>query len=147
MDIRAHGKDFDQYYERAKKQGVNYIKGIPSRIIKCPTLKTATTFYNEANQLQEKDFDLIILSVGMEPGLSAVDTAKRLGIELNEYGFCSTDRFTPLNTSRPGVFVGGAFQEPKDIPETVTQASAAASMAMELLSSAVTRWSLSLSIR
>ena len=94
------------------------------------------TFYNEANQLQEKDFDLVILSVGMEPGLSAVDSAKRLGIELNEYGFCATDRFTPLNTSRPGVFVGGAFQEPKDIPETVTQASAAASMAMELLSSA-----------
>jgi heterodisulfide reductase subunit A len=137
MDIRAHGKDFDQYYERAKKQGVNYVKGIPSRIIQVPGTKDLrTTFYNEANHLQEKDFDLIILSVGMELGLSAVDTAKRLGIELNEYGFCLTDRFTPLNTSRPGVFVGGAFQEPKDIPETVTQASAAASMAMELLSSA-----------
>ena len=137
MDIRAHGKDFDQYYERAKKQGVNYVKGIPSRIIQMPGTKDLrATFYNEANQLQENDFDLVILSVGMEPGLSAVDTAKRLGIELNEYGFCLTDRFTPLNTSRPGVFVGGAFQEPKDIPETVTQASAAASMAMELLSSA-----------
>ena len=137
MDIRAHGKDFDQYYERAKKQGVDYIKGIPSRIIQMPGTKDLrVTFYNEANRLQEKDFDLVILSVGMEPGLSAVDTAKHLGIELNEYGFCSTDRFAPLNTSRPGVFVGGAFQEPKDIPETVTQASAAASMAMELLSSA-----------
>ena len=134
MDIRAHGKDFDQYYERAKKQGVDYIKGIPSRIIQMPSTKDLrATFYNEANQLQEKDFDLVILSVGMEPGLSAVDSAKRLGIELNEYGFCATDRFMPLNTSRPGVFVGGAFQEPKDIPETVTQASAAASMAMELL--------------
>ena len=137
MDIRAHGKDFDQYYERAKKQGVQYVKGIPSRIIQVPGTKDLrATFYNEADQLQEKDFDLVILSVGMEPGLSAVDTARRLGIELNEYGFCATDRFTPLNTSRPGVFVGGAFQEPKDIPETVTQASAAASMAMELLSSA-----------
>jgi heterodisulfide reductase subunit A-like polyferredoxin len=137
MDIRAHGKDFDQYYERAKKQGVQYVKGIPSRIIQTPGTKDLrVTFYNEANQLQEKDFDLVILSVGMEPGLSAVDTARRLGIELNEYGFCATDRFMPLNTSRPGVFVGGAFQEPKDIPETVTQASAAASMAMELLSSA-----------
>jgi heterodisulfide reductase subunit A-like polyferredoxin len=137
MDIRAHGKDFDHYYERAKKQGVQYVKGIPSRIIQVPGTKDLrATFYNEANQLQEKDFDLVILSVGMEPGLSAVDSARRLGIELNEYGFCATDRFTPLNTSRPGVFVGGAFQEPKDIPETVTQASAAASMAMELLSPA-----------
>jgi heterodisulfide reductase subunit A-like polyferredoxin len=137
MDIRAHGKDFDQYYERAKKQGVQYVKGIPSRIIQVPGTKDLrATFYNEANQLEEKDFDLVILSVGMEPGLSVVDSAGRLGIELNEYGFCATDRFAPLNTSRPGVFVGGAFQEPKDIPETVTQASAAASMAMELLSSA-----------
>ena len=137
MDIRAHGKDFDQYYERAKQQGVNYVKGIPSRIIQMPHTKDLrATFYNEAGQLQERDFDLVVLSVGMEPGLAAVDAAKRLGFELNEYGFCATDRFTPLNTSRPGVFVGGAFQEPKDIPETVTQASAAASMAMELLSRA-----------
>ncbi len=137
MDIRAYGKDFDQYYERAKQQGVDYIKGIPSRIIQMPGTKDLrTTFYNEAGQLQERDFDLVILSVGMEPGLAAVDAARRLGIELNEYGFCATDRFTPLNTSRPGVFVCGAFQEPKDIPETVTQASAAASMAMELLASA-----------
>jgi heterodisulfide reductase subunit A-like polyferredoxin len=137
MDIRAYGKDFDQYYERAKKQGVQYVKGIPSRIIQVPGTKDLrVTFYNEANQLQERDFDLVILSVGMEPGVSAVDAAGRLGIELNEFGFCATDRFTPLNTSRPGVFVAGAFQEPKDIPETVTQASAAASMAMELLSSA-----------
>lgn len=137
MDIRAHGKDFDQYYERAKTQGVHYVKSIPSRIIQVPGTKDLrATFYNEANQLQEKDFDLVILSVGMEPGLSVVQGARRLGIKLNEYGFCATDRFMPLNTSRPGVFVGGAFQEPKDIPETVTQASAAASMAMELLSTA-----------
>jgi len=137
MDIRAHGKDFDQYYERAKKQGVQYIKGIPSRIVQMPGSKDLrATFYNEANQLQEQDFDLVVLSVGMEAGASAVESARQLGIELNEYGFCATDRFTPMSTSRPGVFVGGAFQEPKDIPETVTQASAAASMAMELLSSA-----------
>ncbi len=137
MDIRAHGKDFDQYYERAKQLGVDYVRGIPSRIIQVPDTKDLrATFYNEAGQLQERDFDLVILSVGMEPGLAAVEAAKRLGFELNEYGFCATDRFTPLNTSRSGVFVGGAFQEPKDIPETVTQASAAASMAMELLSPA-----------
>lgn len=137
MDIRAHGKDFDQYYERARKQGVDYIKGIPSRIIQAPGTKDLrASYYDEANKLQERDFDLIVLSVGMEPGLAAVDAAKRLGLELNEYGFCATDRFAPLNTSLPGVFVGGAFQEPKDIPETVTQASAAASMAMELLAPA-----------
>ena len=64
------------------------------------------------------------------------NVASRLDIKLNDFGFCKTDRLSPLSTSRPGVFVGGAFQEPKDIPETVTQASAAASMAMELLAPA-----------
>jgi heterodisulfide reductase subunit A-like polyferredoxin len=135
MDIRAHGKDFDQYYERALRQGdISYSKSIPSRIIQVPETKDLRVqYFDEAGTLKEQDFDLVILSVGMEPGTSVVEGAKQLGIELNEYGFCATDRFTPLTTSRPGVFVAGAFQEPKDIPETVTQASAAASMAMELL--------------
>ena len=68
--------------------------------------------------------------------LTVQEAAKRLGIELNEFGFCATDRLDPLSTSRPGVFVAGAFQEPKDIPESVTQASAAASMSMALLAEA-----------
>jgi heterodisulfide reductase subunit A-like polyferredoxin len=137
MDVRAHGKDFDQYYERAKKQGVRYVKGIPSRVMQVPGSKDLRIqSIDNTGQPVEQDFDLVILSVGMEPGLSAVAGAKRLGIDLNEYDFCATDRLAPLSTSRPGVFVAGAFQEPKDIPETVTQASAAASMAMELLAPA-----------
>jgi heterodisulfide reductase subunit A len=93
------------------------------------------SFIDENSRLQQKDFDLIVLSVGMEPPDSLAELASRLGIKLNQFGFCDTDRLLPLSTSRPGVFVGGAAAEPKDIPETVTQASAAASMAMELLSS------------
>jgi heterodisulfide reductase subunit A-like polyferredoxin len=137
MDIRAHGKDFDQYYERAQKQGnITFARSIPSRILQVPGTKDLRVqFYDEAGKLREQDFDLVVLAVGMEPGASVIEGAKRLSIELNEYGFCATDRFSPLSTSRPGVFVAGAFQEPKDIPETVTQASAAASMAMELLAS------------
>jgi heterodisulfide reductase subunit A-like polyferredoxin len=138
MDIRAHGKDFDQYYERARNQnGVRYIKSIPSRIVQMPgTMNPRARFMDEAGKLHEEEFDLIVLAVGLEPSRSAVECASHLGIELNEYGFCATKRSLPLATSRPGVFVGGAFQEPKDIPETVVQASGAASMAMELLASA-----------
>jgi len=88
-------------------------------------------FVGEDGQIREQEFDLVVLSVGMEPAASVSDITSRLGIELNEYGFCATDRLLPLETSRPGVFVAGAFQEPKDIPETVTQASGAASKAME----------------
>ena len=77
-----------------------------------------------------------MLAVGIDPKLSVTESVRKLGIEINEYGFCKTDRLSPLVTSKPGVFVAGAFQEPKDIPETVMQASAAAAMAMELLSPA-----------
>ncbi|MGD0781104.1 MAG: FAD-dependent oxidoreductase [Dehalococcoidales bacterium] len=134
MDIRAYGKDFDQYYERAKQQGISYIKGIPSRILQIPGSKALKLhFLDNDNKLSEREFDLVVLSVGMEPGLTTTAAAEQFGIELNEYGFCDTDRLSPLATSRAGVFVAGSFQEPKDIPETVTQASAAASMAMELL--------------
>jgi heterodisulfide reductase subunit A-like polyferredoxin len=138
MDIRAHGKDFDQYYERAKNQnGVRYLKSIPSRIVQMPgTMNPRVRFVDETGKLREEEFDLIVLAVGLEPSATAAELASRLGIELNEYGFCATQRSLPLSTSRPGVFVGGAFQEPKDIPETVMQASGAASMAMELLASA-----------
>ena len=138
MDIRAHGKDFDQYYERARaRENIHYIKSIPSRVGQIPGSKDVrVSFLDENSRLQQREFDLIVLSVGMEPPDGLAELAGRLGIQLNPYGFCSTDRLQPLSTSRPGVFVGGAFQEPKDIPETVTQASAAASMAMELLAPA-----------
>ncbi|MFZ5572496.1 MAG: FAD-dependent oxidoreductase [Thermodesulfobacteriota bacterium] len=136
MDIRAFGKGFDQYYERARSQeGIQYIKSMPSRVVELPGTKDLLLRYiNEHQETIEETFDLVVLSVGLEPKKSVSGAMAALGIDLNEYGFCATSRLSPLSTSRPGVFVAGAFQEPKDIPETVTQAGAAASMAMELLS-------------
>jgi heterodisulfide reductase subunit A len=135
MDIRAFGKDFDQYYERARSQdGIQYIKGMPSRVVELPGTKDLMLRYiNENHKTIEQKFDLVVLSVGLDPKKMVSAVISRLGVELNEYGFCKTSRLFPLETTRPGVFVAGAFQEPKDIPETVTHASAAASMAMELL--------------
>jgi heterodisulfide reductase subunit A-like polyferredoxin len=135
MDIRAFGKDFDQYYERARsKKNIEYIKSIPSRAVQVPGSKDIRLRYMDENlQYAERDFDLLVLAVGMDPKSDITESMARLGIELNEFGFCKTSRFMPMETSRPGVFVAGAFQEPKDIPETVTQASAAASLSMELL--------------
>jgi len=135
MDIRAFGKDFDLYYERAKSQdGIEYIKSMPSQVMEIPGSKDLMVRYiDDARKVREQEFDLVVLAVGIDPKPTVSGTISRLGINLNEYGFCATDRFFPLVTSRPGVFVAGAFQEPKDIPETVTQASAAASMSMELL--------------
>ena len=137
MDIRAHGKDFDQYYERARAmKNIEYVKSMPSRIIQIPGSNDLRLVYLDPFKgYTEKEFDLVVLAVGLEPKISVTESVRRLGIEMNEFGFCKTDRLSPLVTSKAGVFVGGAFQEPKDIPETVVQASAAAAMAMELLSS------------
>jgi heterodisulfide reductase subunit A len=135
MDIRAYGKDFDQYYERARAmENIRFVKSIPSRIIQMPQINDLRLMYiDETNNRVEQDFDIIVLAVGLDPKMTITESISRLGIQMNDYGFCQTERLNPLATSRPGVFVGGAFQEPKDIPETVMQGSAAASMAMELL--------------
>jgi heterodisulfide reductase subunit A-like polyferredoxin len=138
IDVRAFGKDFDQYYERARNEnGIRFVRGIPSVIFQTPPKEELRLRYVDAQfELREEEFDLVVLSVGIYPRDTVSESISRLGVELNDFGFCATDRLNPLVTSRPGVFVAGAFQEPKDIPETVTQASAAASMSMELLAEA-----------
>jgi heterodisulfide reductase subunit A-like polyferredoxin len=135
MDIRAFGKDFDPYYERAKSQdGIAYIRAMPSRVVEIPgTKELRLRFLNQHHEIEALEFDLVVLAVGLDPKEAVSGRIGRLGIALNDFGFCATDRLSPLETSRPGVFVAGVFQGPKDIPETVTQASAAASMSMALL--------------
>jgi heterodisulfide reductase subunit A-like polyferredoxin len=135
MDIRAHGKDFDAYYERAKKEyGVRFIRSMISRVAEKPKTKNLSiTYIDSEGKVKEDEFDLVVLSVGLTPSQGAKELAQRLNLKLDDYGFCKTDEFSPLQTSRPGVYVCGAFQGPKDIPETVAQASAAVTSASTLL--------------
>ena len=135
-DIRAFGKDFDKYYERAKTSGVRFVRSMASRVVEMPNSKNVRVSYIQDGNVVEEEFDLIVLSTGIKPSEEALRTASAVGVEINECGFCKSDEYATVATSREGVFVAGAFQEPKDIPETVTQASAAAAMAMELLAPA-----------
>jgi heterodisulfide reductase subunit A len=137
MDLRAYGKDFDKYIERAKNEyGVRFVRCRVSEVEEIPKTKNLRIRYEtESGTLHEEDFDLVVLSVGFTPSENVKKLAKNLGAELNEHGFCKTQTFHPMETSRPGVFVCGVFSSPKDIPETVTQASAAAASVGELLSS------------
>lgn len=136
MDMRAYGKDFDKYYERAKKEyNVRYIRARVASIKEIPENHNLLIKYeDEEGNLIEEEFDLVVLSVGFTPGREVVELSKKIGINLNEYGFCETDEFHPVQTSRPGIYVCGVFEAPKDIPETVTQASGAAACAASLLS-------------
>ncbi|MHB9099319.1 MAG: NAD(P)-binding protein, partial [Syntrophales bacterium] len=135
MDIRAHGKDFDRFVNRAKGEyGIRYIRSMPSTIKELQQTKNLLmTYVREDGSLAEEEFDMIVLSVGLTPPKEAALLAKNLGIDLEEHGFCKTPRENPVQTSREGVFVCGAFAGPKDIPETVMEASGAAACAEGLL--------------
>jgi heterodisulfide reductase subunit A-like polyferredoxin len=137
MDIRCQGKDFDAYFERAKREyGVRFVRCMISRVAERPRSKNLVISYIDENgRVVEEEFDLVVLSVGLTPPKGARELGEQLGLEFDAYGFCKTDEFSPLATSRPGIYVCGAFQGPKDIPETVAQASGAASNASSALAS------------
>jgi len=135
MDVRAYSKGFEAYYESAKKQGVRYIRCRPAKIEEVPETKNLIVHYlEEGDKKASQEYDMVVLSVGMLPPKQAKELAQRLGIQLNEFNFCRTSVFAPVETGREGIYVAGPFTEPKDIPETVMQASAAASKVLSLLS-------------
>jgi heterodisulfide reductase subunit A len=131
MDIRAHGKDFDEYFEQVEAlPGVTYRRSMVSSIHQYQqTRNLALSYVTEDGNLQDEDFDMVVLAVGFAPPTGFQQLGQVLGVELNRYGFCVTDTLSPQESSRPGIFVGGAFREPRDIPETVVEAAAAASSA------------------
>jgi heterodisulfide reductase subunit A len=136
MDERAFSKEYNAYYEQSKNLwDVQYTRCRISEIKEDPNTRDLIVHYqDEKGRLQRDRFDMVVLSVGSEPPPKAVALAEDMQIELNEYGFAKADKFEPLDTSRPGVFVAGAFTTPKEIAETVMDASGAAARCMALLS-------------
>jgi len=136
MDMRAYGKDFDKYIERAKDEhGIRFIRCRVSNTEEDPESNDLHLTYVEGDDVRRERFDLVVLSVGFKPTKSATELAERLGIEVEENGFSESKPYAPLETSRVGIYACGMFSSPMDIPETVVQASAAACSAGELLTS------------
>jgi heterodisulfide reductase subunit A2 len=134
MDLRAFGKGFEQYYHRAQDLGVRYIRSrVPKIDEVAGTRNLIVQYLAENDKKLSQEYDLVVLSVGMQAPKDVKVLAERLGIALNSFNFCGTSTFQPAETSREGVFVAGPFAGPKDIPETVMQASAAAGQALSLL--------------
>lgn len=137
MDIRAFSKGFEAYYETARKLGVNYIRCRVPKVEEVPETKNLRiTYLTDDDRKVSKEYDLVVLSVGMQPPRSVRQIAETFGVRLNQFGFCETSVFSPVETGREGIYVAGPFTEPKDIPETVSQASAAAAKVMALLGEA-----------
>ncbi len=128
MDMRTPGKDFEKYYNDAKdKHGVRFIRSRVHTIDRVPeTDDLEVRYVTESGEEKKEIFDMIVLSVGMQISPETIDLANHLGIDLTQGNFCETKNFKPFETSRDGIFVCGAFQGPKDIPESVMEASAAA---------------------
>ena len=135
IDMRTHGKDFETYYNRAEEEAsVRFIK---SRIINILPVdgkgSLAIHYIDEAGKRLEERFDIVVLSVGICVSKETVDLANTLGVELDPYRFAITSSFEPVQTTKPGIFVCGAFQGPKDIPQSVIESSACAAVAESTL--------------
>ncbi|MEW5952555.1 MAG: NAD(P)-binding protein [Bacillota bacterium] len=139
MDMRSYGKDFEKYYNRARDEhGVRFIKSRIFEVQEAPDQGGSLTirYALDDGTICQEEFDLVVLSVGFKPSCGSRELAAVTGIELDEFGFCKSGEFSRGVTSRPGIYASGVFAAPKDIPETVVEASAVAGYASRLLSGA-----------
>ena len=137
IDLRAFGKDFEKYWERAQKAGIRYERGVVSGVKQEPgTQGLKLRYRTPQGELREERFDLVVLSTGLAPPEGTRELAAAAGVELDENGFIRTGGTHPVYTSRPGVFAAGAAVEPKDIPQAVAEASGAAAAVARLLAPA-----------
>ncbi|MCF8066875.1 MAG: FAD-dependent oxidoreductase, partial [Desulfarculaceae bacterium] len=134
-DIRSYGKDFERYYQRAEElSDVRFIRSYTTVSREDPETKNVFVRYATADDgVQEEEFDMVVLSVGLNPPADYQGLADKFGIELTEHGFCLASPTNPIETTSPGVYVCGAFQGPMDIPESVYTASGAGTQCGELL--------------
>ena len=134
-DIRSFGKDFERFYQRAENlPGVRFFRSYVSIGKEIPETRNVTIRYSTLEDgVKEEEFDLVVLCVGLNPPDEVEKLAEKYGIELNSHGFCKTHPVNPIETSRPGIFVSGAFQGPIDIPESVMGASGADALCSQLL--------------
>jgi heterodisulfide reductase subunit A len=138
IDIRTIGKGFEAYYNRAKNEyGVRFVRAGISKVDEVPETGNLIVHYeSEAGEIKQEEFDLVVLSVGLVPKSGMAEIAKKLRIALDDHGFIKTSEFMPGDTISDGIYVCGVAAGPRDIPESVTQASSAAAKAGGLLSAA-----------
>ena len=133
-DLRAHGKDCDKFFQRARDEsGIRFIRSRVHGVEPHGTGELKIHYVNDQDRQVDEYFDLVVLSVGLETPESVRKLADRIGINLTENGVAATSSFMPVLSSKKGIFVCGSFAGPKDIPLSVVEGSAAASGAAENL--------------
>jgi heterodisulfide reductase subunit A len=132
MDVRAFGKGFEEFYDRVREEGVRYRRGNPSEIIRRGERVVVRAEDTLLGELVEVEADLVVLAVGLLPRHDAADLAGKLDLVQGADGYFQEDhpKMGTIRSSVPGIFLAGCCQGPKDIPDTVAHAKAAASAAM-----------------
>jgi len=136
MDMRTYGKDFERYYENAKIRGVRFIRSRVHTINELHDQSLCIEYVTENGISVVEGFDMIVLSHGLEVAKETIKLANKLNINLVSNNFVESKTFSPVASSRPGIYICGALAGPKDIPLSVVEASAAACAATSKLSSA-----------
>ncbi len=126
MDMRTYGKDFERTYMAAKEGGVRFVRTRIHSISELENHDLRLEYVDQSGGMHSEDFDLVVLSQGLEIDPATAQLCQKLEIDLAETGFVQSGSFTPVATSRPGVYVCGVLAGPKDIPLSVMEASAAA---------------------
>lgn len=138
IDIRAFGKGFEDLFKRSKEAGVQYIRGIPGEIVEDPITKNLKVMVEDTttNRITEHELDMVVLSVGVIPRHDMPQVQKLLTLSKTPDGFFmeAHPKLKPVDAPTSGVFFAGCAEAPKDVKDSVTQASAAASRAMTILS-------------
>jgi heterodisulfide reductase subunit A len=134
MDMRTYGKDFERTYENAKAAGVRFVNSRNPQISELPDGSLELSYLGEDGTSQTEEFDIVVLSQGLEVDKETAAFCERIGVDMTQCGFVKTGSFSPVATSRPGIFACGALAGPKDIPLSVMEASAAACAASSGLS-------------
>lgn len=134
IDIRTYGKEFEKYFWQAEKKGIRFVRCRIHSVYAKPGETALSIRYLEENGLvKEENFDLVVLSVGLQTAEATRNQAAKMGLELDEHNFIKTRGLHPVRATQPGIFVAGCSTGPKDIPQTVTEASAAAALVMSSL--------------
>ncbi len=133
IDMRAFGKGYEEFYERIKSEGVHCIRGKTAKVEQVNGKLRLRSEDILQDRLIEKDVDMVILSVGLEPAEDASLIANLTGIRQDSNGWFKEANYNgnPVGTFKPGIHIAGVCQAPKDIPDTVAQASAAASRVIQ----------------
>ncbi len=136
IDIRTHGKDFERYMNRARDEaGVRFVKARTNSIMPVgDTGNLQINYIDEQGRKVSEEFDIVVLSVGLCVSPEASALGRKIGLSFNDEGYPVTSSFSPVSTTVPGVYVCGAFEAPKDIPQSVVDASACAGAVGSVLS-------------